>query len=78
MARCEKCGNDYKDTFQISMHGKEHTFDSFECAINVLAPKCSHCQTQILGHGLESSGKFFCCVHCAKSSGIYGFKDHLE
>jgi len=78
MAKCDNCGNDYKNSFQILIHGKQHIFDSFECAINVLAPKCGHCNTQIIGHGLESSGKFFCCAHCAKSSGVQGFKDHLD
>ena len=33
MARCERCGNDYDKSFQVTMAGKAHTFDSFECAI---------------------------------------------
>ena len=38
MAICESCGNDYDKAFVVTMNGKAHTFDSFECAINGLAP----------------------------------------
>ena len=40
MAVCENCGNDYDKAFEVTMEGKSHTFDSFECAINMLAPAC--------------------------------------
>src|SRR5262249_17647052 len=43
MARCETCGNDYDKAFQVSMNGTTHSFDSFECAIHALAPKCENC-----------------------------------
>jgi hypothetical protein len=43
-------------------------FDSFECAIHALAPVCAHCQCRIVGHGMETDGKFFCCAHCANHS----------
>jgi hypothetical protein len=26
---------------------------------------CEHCGVRIIGHGLEKSGRFFCCDHCA-------------
>ena len=35
MAKCETCGNDYDKAFQVSMNGRTHTFDSFECAIHL-------------------------------------------
>ena len=38
MAKCEVCGNDYDKSFTVTMKGKSHTFDSFECAIHALAP----------------------------------------
>src|SRR5262249_25471741 len=66
MARCETCGNDYDKGFQVSMNGNIHTFDSFECAIHALAPKCENCGIRIMGHGLEKEGTFFCCEHCAE------------
>jgi hypothetical protein len=53
MPRCESCGNDYDKSFQILAGGKSHTFDSFECAIQALAPTCEHCGVRIVGHGLE-------------------------
>ena len=51
MARCEHCGNDYDKSFEITMRGESHTFDSFECAIHKLAPVCEHCGCKIVGHG---------------------------
>lgn len=75
MNKCENCGNNYDKSFQVIMAGQQHTFDSFECAINALAPKCSHCTTRIIGHGVESKGKFFCCSHCAEEKGIHGLQD---
>ena len=58
MPVCETCGNDYDKTFKVVMAGKEHTFDSFECAVHALAPKCKNCGCRILGHGLENDGTF--------------------
>jgi hypothetical protein len=45
---------------------ESHTFDSFECAIEALAPRCAHCNCRVIGHGVEKSGKVFCCDHCAR------------
>ena len=75
MAACEMCGNEYDKAFTITMEGKSHVFDSFECAIHMLAPKCDHCGCMIIGHGSESNGRMFCCAHCAKQSGVTGVKD---
>jgi hypothetical protein len=75
MAVCEICGNNYDKAFNVVLNGKSHTFDSFECAIHALAPTCSHCGIKIIGHGLEKDGVFFCCVHCAESTGVSGFED---
>ena len=41
-ARCDTCGNEYDKAFQVTMEGSVHRFDSFECAIEKLAPRCSH------------------------------------
>jgi hypothetical protein len=38
MARCDQCGNDYDKSFEVTMAGRTMTFDSFECAIQALAP----------------------------------------
>ena len=75
MAVCEVCGNDYDKAFQVEMTGERHTFDAFECAIHALAPRCPHCDCKIIGHGVESDGKIYCCVHCARKSGEHGLRD---
>jgi len=78
MARCEHCGNEYDKSFTVTMDEQSHTFDSFECAIATLAPRCAHCDCAIIGHGVESEGKFYCCAHCAKDSGVAGLRDRAD
>ena len=75
MAKCDVCGNDYDKSFQIISAGKTRTFDSFECAIHMLAPTCPHCNCKVIGHGVEAGGQIYCCVHCAEESGAHGLKD---
>jgi hypothetical protein len=77
MAKCEVCGNDYDKSFTVTTKGTAHTFDSFECAIHALAPKCSHCGCKIIGHGVESKGVFYCCASCAAMSGVKGLEDRI-
>jgi hypothetical protein len=61
------CGNDYDKSFEvIAPGGQRHTFDSFECAIHKLAPKCDHCGCTIIGHGMEVDKGFYCCANCAR------------
>jgi hypothetical protein len=44
MGTCEVCGNSYDKAFSVRMAGGDsHVFDSFECAIQRLAPSCEHC-----------------------------------
>jgi hypothetical protein len=78
MGQCEVCGNRYDKAFDVVMQGKSHTFDSFECAIQALAMQCNHCGCRIIGHGMESEGRFFCCAHCAKSAGAPEMRDRVE
>ena len=76
---CELCGNEYDKCFEVRMNnGETHVFDSFECAIHALAPKCAHCGCQIIGHGMEVNGVFFCCAHCASVQGGHDLKDRIE
>jgi len=77
MAKCEVCGNDYDKSFEIVMDGKRHTFDSFECAMHALAPKCNQCGVRILGHGLEYQESYYCCRSCAEMNGVSGFQDRV-
>jgi len=75
MATCEVCGNDYDDAMTIEKGGASHVFDSFECAIHALAPTCEHCGCRVIGHGIRSGDRVFCCAHCARESGVEGAAD---
>jgi len=75
MAVCEVCGNDYDKAMEISRGGERHTFDSFECAIHVLAPACAHCGCKVIGHGVEAGDAVYCCAHCARGAGAAGVSD---
>jgi hypothetical protein len=59
------------------MGGVSHTYDSFECAIHALAPTCANCGIRIVGHGLEASGTYYCCDHCAEHKGVTGLRDRV-
>jgi hypothetical protein len=75
MSRCEVCGNDYDKAFEVIVAGQSHTFDSFECAVHALAPRCKHCGCVVVGHGVEANGAMYCCAHCARESGVTGIDD---
>jgi len=76
--QCEVCGNDYDKAFTITVAGAMHTFDSFECAIQALAPICGHCCCKIVGHGVEHNGTIYCCAHCAKrQEGAIALRDRV-
>jgi Rieske Fe-S protein len=77
MAVCEVCGNDYARAFEVTIAGSTHTFDSFECAVHRLAPSCTHCGCRVIGHGVESDDRIFCCAHCAVAEGVVGARDHV-
>jgi len=77
MAQCEVCHNEYDKSFQVITNGKTHVFDSFECAIQALAPTCAHCGCRVIGHGVEGNGRVFCCANCAKTAGFGGMRDRL-
>lgn len=80
MPTCETCGNDYDKAFEVTMPGENggHVFDSFECAIQALAPRCQHCGCRVIGHGVEAHGDIYCCAHCAERSGEPGLQDRLD
>jgi len=75
MGVCDYCGNEYDKTFDVTQGGERHTFDSFECAIQSMAPQCTHCDLRIIGHGVEKGGEMFCCANCAEASGVHGLRD---
>ncbi|GIK66802.1 MAG: hypothetical protein BroJett018_45960 [Chloroflexota bacterium] len=67
---CEVCGNRYDKAFQVTRQGVTHVFDSFECAIQALAPTCDHCGCRVIGHGVEKDNVIYCCAHCAEQEGV--------
>ncbi len=77
VGRCEVCGNEYDKSFDVTAAGAKHTFDSFECAIHLLAPICEHCGCKVIGHGVEADGHFYCCANCAKQAGVTGLRDRV-
>jgi hypothetical protein len=75
MARCDGCGNEYDKAMVIEARGRRHVFDCFECAINVLAPRCGHCSCRIIGHGVEDDrGQIYCCAHCSRKVGVFAIR----
>ncbi len=77
MGVCECCGNTYDKSFEVSMGGDRHVFDSFECAIQKLAPRCEHCGCRIIGHGVETDSAMYCCGHCAHADGVSAVQDRV-
>ena len=79
MGNCAACGNEYANTFEVRPDEMSvFVFDSFECAIQLLAPTCAHCGIRLIGHGVEADGIIFCCAHCARSVGSPGPVDRVE
>jgi hypothetical protein len=68
MAQCEVCGNDYEMAFEVHAQGAVHVFNSFECAIHLMAPICTHCGRKVIGHGLQAGGGIYCCAHCVREA----------
>ena len=77
-AQCETCGNIYEKSFHVSLDGQTHVFDSFECAIEALAPRCAHCHLRVIGHGVEQDGRIYCCRHCAEATEPTMIRDRVD
>ncbi|MDP9293745.1 MAG: hypothetical protein M3O90_04845 [Actinomycetota bacterium] len=78
MAVCEVCGNEYDKAMEISVGGPTRVFDSFECAIHALAPRCAHCGCTVIGRGHEADGTIYCCAHCGREEGVGTLADHVD
>ena len=77
MGKCDVCGNEYDKSFEWKGPAGQGTFDSFECAIERFAPTCQHCGCRIIGHGVEVTGRPFCCASCARQAGEEGTRDRV-
>jgi hypothetical protein len=63
----------------VSVAGFRHVFDCFECAIQKMAPICQRCGCRVVGHGVEVSGRFHCCAHCAREAeGVTQIRDRAD
>lgn len=70
---------EYDKSFEVMLGCDRHVFDSFECAIHALAPKCAHCVCMIIRHGMEvGDGRFYCRAHCASQHGILQLEDRVR
>jgi hypothetical protein len=65
VGQCEVCHNADDRTFEVVMNATRHTFDTFQCAIDALAPTCETCGSRIVGHGVNDNHHLYCCAHCA-------------
>ncbi len=74
MSYCAVCGGESDRVFSIATAaGHVYTFDTFECAIDRLAPRCACCGIRIIGHGIAKQKSIFCGSHCAQYLGIDNF-----
>jgi hypothetical protein len=65
--QCSYCGNESDLAFRVvASDGESRVFDSFECAIEALAPRCMHCACRIIGHPVRRKSALFCCEPCAR------------
>ena len=80
MAVCEVCGNTYARALLISVEGRsgQRAYDSFECAIAGMAPHCAHCETPVIGHGIQDGETVYCCAHCAHADGAAAARDNVR
>lgn len=63
---CATCGNSYDRPMTIELNGERLVFDSFECAIQRLAPLCPACGCRVIGHGSQIDDTIYCCASCAR------------
>jgi len=70
VAACEVCGHDYDALLIVTPDGVSHAFDSFECAIEALAPRCPTCGSRVLGKGVVGGGHVYCSRHCAGDQSV--------
>lgn len=64
---CEVCGHESDEAFEVVRHVGRHTFDTFECAIYAMAPRCDRCGVRVIGHPVERDDHTYCCGHCAEA-----------
>lgn len=66
--KCDHCGLLHVHGFKVEVNGRTYFFDTFECAILQVAPRCDRCGTPIRGHGIEQEESLFCSAACAEGA----------
>ncbi len=74
---CEVCGNDRKQCFEVRVGEESHIFDSFECAMRALSPKCRYCGCQLTGRGVQIEDVLYCSYTCANADHIRDYDDSI-
>ena len=78
MATCDLCGNDYDKAFTVTLGGTTHTFDSFECAIHMLAPRCEHCECRSSVMGSRPAASTSAACTAPSHAGVHGLADRVR
>ena len=73
MAKRDVCGNHYDKSFEVTMAGKRHAFDSFACAIHALAPTCPHCGCKIIDTAWKATAGFSAALIARKNRACVRF-----
>lgn len=65
--RCVNCGFNIEKDYILFINGTEFTFDSFECAVNFVAPRCANCNSIVMGRGIHNEGDMYCSSTCKEA-----------
>jgi phage terminase large subunit GpA-like protein len=68
MSRCEVCGKEFTKPVTVEWNGEQKTVDSFECAVQALAPRCEHCGQPVMNQSIQDDAPFYCCSVCEQKA----------
>jgi len=76
-ASCEVCGKNQGQCFEVRLGGERHIFDSFECAMDALTPRCAHCGCAFVGHGVQFGNTIYCSHQCANDNSVREYEARI-
>jgi hypothetical protein len=66
MPKCEICGREHDDKpSELYATAERRTSESLSKAGQDIGHVCAHCQCQVIGHGVTTGGRVYCCPQCA-------------
>lgn len=68
MSKCDQCGGQSSNLFEVVQNGESRKFDSFDCAIQSMAASCDNCGCLITGKQHSLRDEIFCCQSCLQQS----------